>query len=426
MKLFGFDIRRETRASPEDPRVPISAENFISFLGIQSNSLPAVTLDSALTVPAFAAAVSFLPNTLANLPLHAYRKTSAGNDRIKGGLQRIVNEAPNGEWTSFGWRKYFWTQVFTGGRGLSWIERSGTNIVGIWPMEPAKTIVRRVDGRKVYDFSGSGGTKRYAASEVIDVPFMLKPDQLASYSPLVLGSKAIGLALAMGDYAANFFAGGGVPPLALVGPLPAGGEAMKRAQADIKRATDAAKKNNEPVFPIPAGYDLKPVGFDPGKGQMTEARRLQIEEIARIFNLPPVFLQDLTHGTFSNTEQQDLHLTKHLVAQWAKALEEELNLKLFGAKIISRYVEHSLDGLMRGDFKSRIEGLAQGINTAQLTPNEARALENRPAHPKGNDLMIQGATVPLGTQPEPAAAPISDDDNGGADDPGNTDADATA
>ncbi len=185
------------------------------------------------------------------------------------------------------------------------------------------------------------------------------------------------------------------------------------------RATDAAKKNNEPVFPIPAGYDLKPVGFDPAKGQMTEARLFQIQEIARLFGLPPVFLQDLSRGTFANVEQQDLYLVKHLVAQWAKAFEDELNLKLFGRGSKS-FVEHSLDGLMRGDFQTRMDGLSKGIQNALLTPNEGRALENRPPMPNGDDLLVQGATVPLGSQPKPGdkstEPPAKPDDDGETDD----------
>ncbi len=131
---------------------------------------------------------------------------------------------------------------------------------------------------------------------------------------------------------------------------------------------------------------------------MTEAMRFLVEEIARLYNLPPVFLQDLTHGTFSNTEQQDLHLTKHLVAQWAKAFEDELNLKLFGQKRNARFVEHNLDGLQRGDFKSRMDGMAQAVQSGLMTPNEGRALDNRPAQDGGDKLFIQGATVPLAGQ----------------------------
>lgn len=397
MKLFNFEISRrkkEERANPQDPRVPVSAENFLAFFGIQSGLLPAVNIDSAMTVPAVHAAVNFLSSSMANLPLHVFQTSDQGAKRVKGGIQNILNAAPNEEWTSYGWRKYFWQQVFTGGRGLSWIERSGSNVLAIWPMDPAFASVRRTAGKKVYSFLG----KEYPAADVIDVPFMLRRDQLAVYSPIQNGSKAIQLALAMGDYAGGFFAGGGVPPLALVGPMPAGAEAVKRAQADIKRAIDAAKQASEPVFPIPAGYDLKPVGFDPGKGQMTEARLFQVSEIARIYNLPPVFLQDLSRGTFSNTEQQDLNLVKHVIAQWAHAFEEELNLKLFGGRS-NRYTQHNLDALMRGDFKSRIEALASGVQNAILTPDEARDYEDRPKMPNGDKLYIQGATVPLGTTP---------------------------
>ncbi|CAN7509278.1 phage portal protein [Pararhizobium sp. LjRoot238] len=416
MKILGYELRRERRsATIENPTIPVSAKNFLEFFGIQSGNLPSVTIDSALRVPAVAAAVSFLSGSLANLPLHAFKPKGEGSERIKGGIQKLLNEAPNPEWTSFGWRKYFWQQVFTGGRGVSWIERNGSSVVAIWPMDPSATVVKRVNGRKVYVFDGK---VEYPASDVIDVPFMLKKDQISVYSPIVLGEKAIQLALAMGDYAGGFFAGGGVPPLALKGPLPTGADGIKRAKEDIKRAIDAAKGKSESIFPIPAGYELVPVGFDPQKGQMTEARRFQIEEIARVYNLPPVFLQDLTHGVKANVEQQDLHLVKHVISQLAKALEEELNLKIFGPRSNGRYAEHNLDALMRGDFKSRIEALARGVQTAQMTPNEARKLENRPPKDKGDELYIQGATVPLGSQPvlqQPPAEQENDEDKGNGD-----------
>lgn len=409
--------------SLEDPRVPISnTAALMALFGISGGNLPAVTPDTALTVPAWACAVGFLSRSLANLPLHGYVDKAGASERIGGKLQRVLNEAPNSEWTSFGARQYFWSQVFgsAAGRGLLYIERIGRNPDSLWPMDATQTTVRRVAGKKVYTFNG----RDYPAADVIDVPFLLKADQLGSHAPLTMAGKAIALALAMGDYAAGFFAGGGVPPLALSGPMPAGADAMKRAQNDVKRAIDGAKDRNEAIMPIPAGYDLKPVGFDPAKGQMTEARRLQIEEIGRVFNLPPVFVGDLTHGTFSNTEQQDLQLVKHVIAHWAKAFEEECNLKLFGAQNNRRYVEHALDGLMRGDFQTRMTGLSQGIQNALITPNEARALDNRAPLANGDSLMIQGATVPLGTQPKDGAT--SPAEQGGANEPRNPDSDPDA
>ena len=398
MRLWPFGRGREERSieRPETITSGASWEEWQSFFGQGgSRELPHVTIETALEVPAVLDAVTFLSRTLAALPLHAFRQAEGEAEKVDGDLAMLLNEAPNAEWSSFSFRQYFWQQVFTGGRGVAWIERRGVTPIAIWPLDPTRTTVRRQGGRKIYRC----GNIEYPAADVIDVAFALKPNGLDAYGPIHKGRKAIGLAIAMADFAAGFFVGGGVPPLALEGPLPAGVEAYKRAIDDIKRAINLAKKAGQAFFGLPPGYKLNPVGADPEKGQLTDARLFQIQEIARLFGLPPVVLQDLSKGTFTNTAQQDLQLVKHLVGQWAKALEDELNLKLFGHRRRARKVKHNLDGLQRGDFKTRTEGMARAIQTGQLTPNEARALDNRPPLPHGDVLYIQGATVPLGSPP---------------------------
>ncbi len=393
-------LRGERRDSPENIKSSATAEEFWQFFGLTSGGMPAVTIDSAMRVPAVLCGIDFLASAMAAVPRHAFRvtKDEAGvetTSKIGGALQRIVNEAPNPEWSAFDFWKYIWTQHLTGGRGLAWIERAGTTIVAIWPMDPTKVTVKRVNFRKVYEYRSGTRSATYDASEVIDLPFMLKADQLGSYSAIVLAERAIQLALALNDYASSFFHGGGVLPLALEGPLPKGGEAMNRAVRDIDRAIKQARDTGKPFFGMPPGHKLTPIGAEPDKGQMTEARRFQVEEIARVLRLPPVFLQDLTHGTFSNTEQQDLNLVKHRLSQMARQCEDELNLKLFGATKNQRFVEHNMDGVMRGDFKSRIEALSKAVTSSLLTPDEARELDNRPNKPGGDKLYIQGANVPL-------------------------------
>lgn len=397
----------EQRIMQSIPGIERPNFNWAAVANLGGIELPPVTIESALTVPAVMAAVGFLSRSLAALPLHAFRATNEGPQKISGGLETLIHEAPNAEWTSFKLRQYFWQQVFTGGRGLIYIERSGSNITGLYPVNPTKARIRR-DGqmRTTYEVDG----KTYQANEIIDVPFMWKTDGLGHFGPVTLGANAIQLALAMNTYGSKFFAGGGVPPLALTGPMPAGPDAQKRAMDDMQRSMDAAKNTDKPMFMIPPGYELKPVGFDPDKGQMTEARRFQIEEVSRVFGLPPVFLQDLTHGTYANTEQQDLHLVKHTLSQWAEALEEEMNLKLFGQRNGNRYCEHNMDGLLRGDFVSRMTAHANSVQNGIRTPNEVRELENLPPMPNGDDLMIQGATVPLGSN-----VPVTQPDGGAND-----------
>jgi HK97 family phage portal protein len=275
-------------------------------------------------------------------------------------------------------------------------------------MEPAKTTIKRIGGKKVYQFRGK--SEPYPAADVIDTPFLLKPDQLGSYSPLSMASDVLNLAIAMRKYGSGFFAGGGVPPLALEGPLPQGADALQRAMNDVHRVIEAARKSGAPIFPMPPGHALKAVGLDPEKGQMTGAMRFVNEELGRIWTIPPVFIGDLTNGTFTNTEQQDLQLVKHHFSRRAKAFEEELNLKLFrpgrGAR---RYVEHNLDGVLRGDLLARMDALGKAVNSALLMPNEARALDNRPSAPGGGRLYIQGATVPLEQAGQKPTAPQKGD-----------------
>jgi HK97 family phage portal protein len=140
---------------------------------------------------------------------------------------------------------------------------------------------------------------------------------------------------------------------------------------------------------------------------MIDTQKHAVLEVARIYGLPPTFLQDLSNGTFSNTEQQDLQLVKHTVKRWAEQIEAELNLKLFG-RGSKRYAEFNLDGLMRGDFMSTMQGNAIGIQSGQITPDETRTKRNLPPMEGGDQLFIQGATVPITKAGENmgAAAPV--------------------
>lgn len=383
-------------ATLESQTVPVSAANFLEFFGMGGGgNLPTVTIESALQVPAVQAAVLFLSRTLASLPLHAYRKLEAGPQRMTGKMAMLLEENPNDEMDTTKFRRYFWEQVFTGGRGLAWIERKGANVEAIWPIDPGSCSVVRRGGKLFYKFGGI----EYPSSDVIDIAFMLKRNMVNHRGPIAMAERAIQLSLAMNDYASNFFAGGGVPPLALEGTLPANADAVKRSRSDIKRSLDAAKADSLPIIQMPSGYKLTQVGYDPAKGQMTEARLYQVQEIARAYQIPPNFLQDLSRATFSNVEQNDLYLVKHLISQWATAFEGEMNLKIFGRMNNRRYVRHNMDGLMRGDFKSRLEALAAGVNAALLTPNEGREIEGRPrnANPAADQLYIQGATTPIGS-----------------------------
>lgn len=399
----------ELRESIESPAVPISSAAILDFLGGSGESAAGVnvTVESALSVPAVWAAVNFIAGTLASLPLNVFKKTEAGREKVTDGLAIILHDAVTDDCSSYEWRKYSFEQTLTGGRQVSFIEKNvAGRIINVWPLNPNDVTVKRSGGRKIYELRQGGRTITYKSSEIIDIPFMLKADMLTARSPILTNKDTIGLAIAATNYGSRFFQGGGIPPAVLEGPFQSG-DALKRASKDMQDAVKTAYKEKRPIVAVPTGHQIKAIGVDPEKSQLVELKAALVVDIARIYSLPPAFLQDLTNGTFSNVEQQDLQLVKHCIMHWVKQAEQEMNLKLFGRNNNQQYVEFNLDGLLRGDFTSRMNGYAKAIQNAILKPNEVRRQENREDDPEGDVLLIQGATVPLGSQPttQPIAPP---------------------
>lgn len=401
-RLFGAP-KAESRDISEAGMLANPNAELLRIFGIMDGGQIVVTKEKALGVPAIWCAVNFLGGLMASLPLHHYQDSKNGPKKLSGPLSDLMNSAVNDGMTAYDWRKWAWQRTFIEGRHLSLIEKDDNDRpLGIYPMAPSRTTIDVERGRKKYEFKNANGRVTvYDESEVIDVPYMLKEDGVGHYSPIEKCQEAIRSALASVMYGGKLFANGGLPPFAVTGPF-ASTKAAETAANDIADTARQAFNSGKPAIALPVGHDIKSIAIDPEKLLLVEFQRFIIEEVARIYQLPPVFLQDLSRGTFANAEQQDLHLAKHVVTQWATQFESQVNLKVFGRQGKSRskqYLSHNLSGLMRGDFKSRMEGLARGVQMALYTPNEARALEGREALPGGDELLIQGATVPLGKQP---------------------------
>lgn len=382
--------------------VPVSKDDFVvrmgwdQIVGATAAGI-SVTTDRALQVPAVAAAVNFLSGTLASLPMDVMQvdpKTGM-KSAVKNGLSVILHDAPNDEQSSYGWRKGLFDAVFTGGRGVSYIERDGSGLVkNLWLIDPKTLTVKRTDGRKRYEVR-DGSLKTYEASEVIDITFMDHSDMVRHRGPIVMGRDVIAMAIAATQFGARIFQSGGLPPAVLTGPFQTG-QAAQRATEDVQAALKSAATKASPVLTIPAGHTLTSLGFNPEQLQMLELQRFCVEQIARLYSLPPVFLQDLTHATFSNNEQQDLHLTKHTLHHWVKQFEQELTLKLFGRDPRFK-VEMNMDGLLRGDIATRMEAHAKAIASGIYSPAHAALIEDMPVRPEGDVLLVQGAMVPIGS-----------------------------
>ena len=395
MGIFDIFLQKEAR-SLENPNVPVSSDNFLQMMGwggATSEAGVPVSIDNALGVPSIWAAVNFISGTLASLPLEIYQD----GEKVTDGIGAWINRAVNPSVSSFQWRKYTYEQVLTGGRSVTLIIKNGRgDITDLVPLDPSNLHVHQ---SKTDDFpTKTYRTKNqiYQANEVIDITYMVKHNMLDIRGPIMTNKDTVGLAIAATNFGSKSFQSGGIPPAVLQGPFQSG-VAASRASEDVAQATAKLAREGRSVLALPAGHELKSVGFSPDDMQLIELQRFCIEQVARIYSLPPVFLQDLSNGTYSNVEQQDLHFVKHTLRRWIEQTEQEMNLKLFGRES-TREVRFNVDSLLRGDLKARMEGHATSIQNGIKTPNEVREIEGLDPQESGDDLMIQGATVPISVQ----------------------------
>lgn len=378
-KLSNTEAMRELFASPT------------SMAGVVVNE------QTALNVPAIYAAVNIISQTIAALPLHLFKDEGGKTVKAVGDpTYKVIHDRANDVMTSYQWRKWLATRLLLEGRATSLIVKDkAQRPAGFIPLEQCNlTITQSLKAGKLERTYTHKGTV-YSHTDVIDLVLMPKSDGFSHYSPITLNKNSIGLMIAMEHYGAQLFANGGVPPMTLTSNAPMSPDAAKRADDQIKSLLGGASDRRRTILPVPAGFDLKEVAFDPAKQQLIEGRRFQISEASRIFNIAPAMLHDLQFGSFANTEQQSLNYAIHTITPLLEMIEAEMNLKLFGPAQ-KKWVKFNIDGLQRGDFQSRMDGIGKAITSGFLTPNEGRALENRGPLEGGDVLFMQGANLPIG------------------------------
>jgi HK97 family phage portal protein len=428
--LFGAETRSTSLENPSVGLNDASAWRGVFNDGFKGFTDEEVNESTALGVPAIWAAVDTVAGSIASLPLHVYRNTADGpvpadGDPVYSLLHTVVNDDLL---TTSQWRRWVITRLMLEGRAVCWIERNGANkAMNIWPLDLSTVTIKKVDGRTVYERKRKTRNAKtglmedtFAAVDVLDFVWTLKADGFSHINPIQQHRNAIGLTIACERYAASNFASGGVPPA--VATMPAGSPAaMDRAATEISNRLKSGARNRDPVMTLPTGVEIKAIGLNHTQQQMIEARKLQITEIARIWKIPPSFLQDLSTGTFSNVEQQDLAFVKHTLMPWLTMIEQELNAKLFGRKS-TNYAEFNTLGMLRADLKTQAESLRSLTTAGVYTINEARAYLGKAAIKGGDQPLIQGAMVPLNmagqhitNKATPTTEPGTPDDTGDQD-----------
>ena len=398
-----FDGLFKSRDKPEN-RTNGSAYSF--FFG-SSASGKRVNERSAMQMTAVYSCVRVLSEAVASLPLHVYRQNDKGGKEkaTDHPLYFLLHDEPNPEMTSFIFRETLMTHLLLWGNAYAQVIRNGKgDVVALYPLMPNRMNVDRDDkGRLYYEYTLTqedaptmkGSTVKLDPSDVLHIPG-LGFDGLVGYSPIAMAKNAIGLGLATEEFGSKFFANGAAPSGVLEHPGVLKDPGKIR---DSWTQTFGGSGNSNKIAVLEEGMKYTPVSISPEQAQFLETRKFQITEIARIFRVPPHMIGDLEKSTFSNIEQQSLEFVKYTLDPWVSRWEQAIVRSLLRPEEKKTYfVKFNLDGLLRGDYQSRMNGYAVGINNGFMCPNDVRELENLDLIPEekgGFNYMVNGNMVKL-------------------------------
>ncbi len=399
--LFGFGQAR-------DKPVDKAADAGYSFLFGRTTSGKPVNERTAMQTTAVYACVRILAEAVASLPLHVYEYQDDGGKKLVHDhpLYYLLHDEPNPEMTSFVFRETLMSHLLIWGNAYAQIIRDGAGrVLGLYPLLPDKMDVQRDDrGNIYYVYSRNSdenpmfkeyGDIRLKAEDVLHIPG-LGFDGLIGYSPIAMAKNAVGMTLACEEYGASFFANGANPGGVLEHPgVLKDPSKVRESWNSVYRGVNNAHK----IAVLEEGMKYQQIGIPPEEAQFLETRKFQINEIARLYRIPPHMIGDLDKSSFSNIEQQSLEFVKYTLDPWVIRWEQSLQRSLLLPGEKGKYfIKLNVDGLLRGDYQSRMNGYAVGRQNGWFSANDIREMENMnpiPDEQGGNLYLINGAMTKL-------------------------------
>lgn len=381
---------------PDEPTNAVSGATVFS-MG-RSIAGTSVNERSAMQMTTVFACVRVLAETLAALPLHVYHETDAGRKRdVKHPLYRMLHDEPNSEMTSFVFRETLMSHLSLWGNAYAQIIRNGAGrVVALYPLLPEKMKVDRdsESNQLIYDYTKDGIVYRLSPQQVLHIPG-LGFDGIMGHSPIAVARNAIGLGIAAENYGSRFFENNALPSGVLLHP----GKLNDPQKLREAWQETHGGKNNSKTAVLEEGMKFQQISMPNDEAQFLESRKFQTSEICRIFRVPPHMVGDLEKATFSNIEHQAISFAVNTMLPWVVRWEQSINRALFSeSEKGSYFVAFNMDGLQRGDYKTRMEGYAIGRQNGWWSTNDIREMENQnpiSEEEGGNIYAVNGNMVRL-------------------------------
>ena len=378
------------------------------FLFGRADSGERVDERTAMQIATVYACVRLLAESVASLPLHLYRITDdiGGKEKAKyHPLYKILYRQANPEMTSFTFRETMMTHLLLWGNAYAQIVRDGGNrILGLYPLLPENVEVDRDErGRLYYIYHAYTnevpGEKNknlvFRREEILHIPG-LGFNGLVGFSPIAMMKNALGATIAVEKYGSAFFRNAGT----LSGVLEHPGvlkdpQKIRDNWAEVYSGANNAHK----IAVLEENMHYKPISLPPEDSQFLSTKEFDVEEICRIFRVPPHLVQDLKRSTFNNIEHQGISYVQYTLMPWLERFEQGIvKDALVGDEQDNYFPKFNVDGLLRGDYESRMRGYATGFANGFLSPNNIRQLENMdpiPDEEGGNVFVANGSYVKL-------------------------------
>lgn len=343
-----------------------------------------ITHDAALSISAVYACVYKIAGTLAQLNLDLIRSNGRSREKVRTHPAFYVTQVqPNPYSTPFQFWETLISHAVLRGGGFALIERGTSGVVqSLTVLNPDDVERREMNGAYVY---------RVRNEFTVQPDDMLEIFNLYQASPIAIHRENLGLSKAVQDYGAQYFGNGGQMTGVLSSETPLKAEQMEVIQHSWNKSMTTSGTKL-----LPFGFRYNRVGITPDEAQFINTRKLQAEEICRIFSVPPSLIQLDTQTTFNNVEQQGMQFTRHTLTPWAKRIEQELNRKLLTTfEMDELQFRFRMADLHRGDLAGRASYYQQGLQSGWLSINEVREMEDLNPTAGGDQHMTQVNAISL-------------------------------
>ena len=348
-----------------------------------------VSAESALTFSAVWAAMRLLSESIATLPVGVFRKENNGdNVEVDSDLSFLVKYQPNSYQNKITFYERIIMDMLSDGNSYVQIVRNGAGrVIELLPLNYGDIETYTLANKLYYSDENSGET--HDSDNIMHFKMITGPDGITGLSPIEQCRNAIGWGMDVQEYSSTFFKNGGKLSGILESDRALSEQAIDRLRNSFNKNYGTLSGSNQTAV-LEEGLKYKSISVTPDQAQFLASRQFSIQEVARIFGLPPHLLKDLSASSFNNIEMQSQEFVSYSLMPYISKIELEMSLKLFRRNNIGReYIKFNVNGLLRGNVKDRADYYKTAITNGWMTVNEVRAKEDLNKVEDGDSNYIQ-------------------------------------